>query len=45
VCSSDLIHENTTIAKEIAGDAVTAVKVEIQKRINKEYYKQLRIQQ
>ena len=35
------IHENTTIAKEIAGDAITAVRVEIQKRINKEYYKQL----
>ena len=28
------IHENTTIAKEIAGDAITAVRVEKQKRIN-----------
>lgn len=35
------IHENTNISKEIAGDAITAVRVEIQKRINKEYYKQL----
>ena len=35
------IHENTTISKEIAGDAISAVRVEIQKRINKEYYKQL----
>ncbi len=35
------IHENTNIAKEIAGDAIAAVRVEIQKRINQEYYKQL----
>jgi hypothetical protein len=35
------IHANTTISKEIAGDAIAAVRVEIQKRINKEYYKQL----
>jgi len=35
------IHANTTISKEIAGDAIAAVRVEIQKRISKEYYKQL----
>ena len=35
------INKNNTIAREIAGDAIEAVKLEIQKRVNEEYYKQM----
>ena len=35
------IKENKTISREIVGDAIEAVKVEIQKRVNKEYYSQM----